>query len=176
MIEVEIKAQAGRDQVVRRLKELGATFEKKVWQIDSYYNAPHRDFKDTDEALRLREQGSRIYVTYKGKKLDPLSKTRKEVEVEVGDRDKMEDILISLGFKKTLDVMKERQIYHYKGAEVCLDRIEGLGDYVEVELQAENMDTVAQKRDETIAILRELGVTGDLIRESYLEMLLKQRK
>ena len=176
MIEVEIKAPAGRAELTRKLSQLGAVFEKKVWQIDSYYNAPHRDFKDTDEALRLREQGSRIYMTYKGKKLDPLSKTRKEVEVEVGDRDKMEDILISLGFKKTLDVIKERQIYHYKNAEICLDRVEGLGEYVEVEAMAENQKEIGVKRDEVIAILRELGVTADLIRESYLEMLLQKQQ
>ncbi|WP_424357444.1 class IV adenylate cyclase [Methanocella sp. MCL-LM] len=175
MIEVEIKAPAGRAELTRKLNQLGAVFEKKVWQIDSYYNAPHRDFKDTDEALRLREQGSRIYMTYKGKKLDPLSKTRKEVEVEVGDRDKMEDILISLGFRKTLDVIKERQIYHYKNAEICLDRVEGLGEFVEVEAMAENQKEIVAKRDEVTAILRELGVTADLIRESYLEMLLQKQ-
>ncbi len=175
MIEVEIKASAGRIDVAGKLNELGAIFVKKVRQIDSYYNAPHRDFKDTDEALRLREQGGRVYLTYKGKKLDLLSKTRKEVEVEVSDRAKMEDIIISLGFKKTLDVIKERQIYHYKGAEICLDHLDGLGDFVEVEMQAENMDTVPQKRDEVVAILREIGVTGDLIRESYLEMMLNKQ-
>ena len=175
MIEVEIKASAGGSDVAGKLNELGAIFEKKVGQIDSYYNAPHRDFGTTDEALRLREQGSRVYLTYKGKKLDQLSKTRKEVEVEVSDRAKMEDIIISLGFKKTLDVIKERQIYHYKGAEICLDHLEGLGDFVEVEMQAENMDTVGQKRDEVIAILREIGVKGDLIRASYLEMILTKQ-
>ncbi|HMK46494.1 MAG TPA: class IV adenylate cyclase [Methanocella sp.] len=176
MIEVEIKAAADRDELSKRLARNGAALQTKVLQIDSYYNAPHRDFKDTDEALRLREQDSMVYLTYKGKKLDALSKTRKEIEVEVGDRDKMEDILISLGFKKTMDIIKERHIYRYRSAEVCLDRIEGLGDYVEVELQTENLDDVITKRDEAIAILRELEVTGDLIRESYLEMMLNRRR
>lgn len=174
MIEVEIKAAAQRDPLAKKLKDAGAEFEKTVWQADAYYNAPHRDFSSTDEALRLREQGDKVYLTYKGKKLDAKSKTRKEVEVGVSDRAKMEDILLSLGFRKTLDVHKERHIYHYKGAEICLDRLEGLGDFVEAESMAENGSDIGKKRDELIAILRGLGVDGELIRESYLEMLLKK--
>lgn len=172
MIEIEIKAKADHDALLRTLKKEGATFEKTVGQNDSYYNAPHRDFAETDEALRLREQSGRVYMTYKGKKLDSKSKTRKEVEVEVADREKMEDILLSLGFKKTLQVHKKRDIYHLKGAEICVDRVEGLGDFVELETMATDMSEMEKKRDELISLMRELGVHGELIRESYLEMLL----
>jgi adenylate cyclase class 2 len=87
----------------------------------------------------------------------------------------MQDILLSLGFRKTLDVVKERRIYHYKGAEACLDRIEGLGEFVELELMADNPADIARKRDELIALMHELGAEGELIRESYLEMLLAKK-
>ena len=40
---------------------------------------------------------------------------------------------------------------------------------------AENPEDIARKRDEVTAILQEIGVTGELIRESYLEMLLVKR-
>jgi adenylate cyclase class 2 len=172
MFEVEIKERASVEPLEAELKRRGAVFEKTVTQADVYYNAPHRDFAVTDEAVRLRKQGDRTFLTYKGKKLDAKSKTRKEVEVEVSDFARMQDILLSLGFRKTLDVVKERRIYHYKGAEVCLDCIEGLGEFVELELQAENQIDIARKRDELIALMHELGVEGELIRESYLEMLL----
>ena len=87
----------------------------------------------------------------------------------------MEDILLSLGFRKTLDVVKTRSIYQYKGAEICLDRIEGLGEFVELEMMAENAVEIPQKRDELIALMHELGVEGEQIRESYLEMLLAKK-
>jgi adenylate cyclase, class 2 len=119
-------------------------------------------------------QGDRTFLTYKGKKLDAKSKTREEVEVS--DFAKMQDILLSLGFRKTLDVVKERRIYHYKGAEACPDRIEGLGESVELELMADNPTDIARKRDDLIALLREIGVEGELIRESYLEMLLAKKQ
>jgi adenylate cyclase class 2 len=172
MIEVEIKARATAGALAEELKRRGAAFEKTVVQADTYYNAPHRDFGETDEAVRLREQNGKAYLTYKGKKLDTKSKTRKEVEVGVSDRSKTEDILLSLGFRKTLDVVKTRSIYHYRGVEICLDRIEGLGEFVELESMADNTADIPRKRDELIALLRDLGIHSELIRESYLEMLL----
>ena len=175
MIEVEIKARAMPDELARRLEAAGAVFEKKARQADTYYNAPDRDFAVTDEAVRLREQDGKAYLTYKGKKLDSASKTRKEVEVLVSDLAAMEDILRSLGFRKTLGVAKEREIWHYRGAEVCLDRVEGLGGFVEVESFVADAAGIARKREELVAILRGLGVDGELIRESYLEMLLAKR-
>lgn len=176
MIEVEIKARARVEPLEAELKRRGAVFEKAVRQADIYYNAPHRDFAATDEALRLRRQGGRAFLTYKGRKLDAMSKTRKEVEVEVSDFDKMQDILLSLGFRRTLDVVKERLIYNYRGAVVCLDRIEGLGDFIELELQADTPEDISAERDSLIALLRVLGVEGELIRESYLEMLLAKNR
>jgi adenylate cyclase class 2 len=176
MIEIEIKARADHEALRKILKQAGAAMEKMVEQSDSYYNAPHRDFALTDEALRLRDQGGQVYMTYKGKKLDQGSKTRKEVEVEVADLKKTEEILLSLGFRKTLEVHKTREIYHLDGAEICLDRVEGLGDFVELETLAVDESSMAERRDMLIDTLRGLGVKDGLIRESYLEMLLNKKE
>ncbi len=173
MIEIEIKARADLHALREALKQEGAALDRAVEQADIYYNAPDRDFGKTDEALRLRNEGGQIFLTYKGAKLDTKSKTRKEVEVEVADFDKAEDILLSLGFKRTLRVHKLREIYHLgDGAVVCLDRVDGLGDFIELETMAVDEGAVADRRDWLIGVMRRLGVGGDLIRESYLEMLL----
>jgi adenylate cyclase class 2 len=175
MFEVEIKAAAQVRPLADRLRDAGAIFEKRTKQSDTYYNAPDRDFGSTDEALRIRVQDGKAYLTYKGKKVDAGSKTRKEVEVEVGDRAKMEDVLLSLGFTKTLKVHKEREIYHYKGVEISLDRVDGLGEFVEAEARAEHESEIEGRREGLVAVLRGLGVDGELIRDSYIEMLLKKR-
>jgi adenylate cyclase class 2 len=175
MIEIEIKARADLDALRKKLRQEGAALERAVEQTDIYYNAPDRDFAKTDEALRLRNEGGQIFLTYKGKKLDAKSKTRKEVEVEVADLNKMEDILHSLGYKTTLRVHKAREIYNLDGAVVCLDRVDGLGDFVELETLAADEGAIADRRDWLIGLMRRLGVKGDLIRESYLEMLLVKK-
>jgi len=99
-------------------------------------------------------------LTYKGPKLDPLSKTRKEVDVQVADFDKMEELIRCLRYKETLRVRKIREIYHLGGALVCLDRVDGLGDFVELETLAVDEDAIAQRRDFLTNTLRRLGVMG----------------
>ncbi|GAB3679465.1 class IV adenylate cyclase [Salinarchaeum chitinilyticum] len=55
MYEVEVKVEADHDAIRERLpaeaEPLGT-----VEQVDTYYDAPHRDFAETDEALRLRRE------------------------------------------------------------------------------------------------------------------------
>ncbi len=174
MIEIEIKARADPDALRAKLKQRGAALERTVEQTDSFYNAPDRDFAQTDEALRLRDEGGQIFLTYKGKKLDPKSKARKEVEVEVADLKRMEEILLALGFRRTFQVRKTREIYHIEGAVACLDRVEGLGDFVELETLSVDVSDMEERREGLVGMLRGLGVRGELIRESYLEMLLSK--
>ncbi len=90
LIEVEVKASVKDFEDVRKkLTQIGAIKIKTEHQSDVYYNAPHKDFGETDEALRIRqipENGkTRVILTYKGAKLDNVSKTRKEIEVDVSD-------------------------------------------------------------------------------------------
>ncbi|AFD00621.1 adenylate cyclase [Methanocella conradii HZ254] len=175
MIEIEIKARVDAGALRRRLGQEGATLERRVEQTDLYFNAPHRDFARTDEALRLRKEEGRVFLTYKGKKLDAKSKTRKEVEVEVADFRRMEDILLSLGFTRSLRVHKTREIYHFGDAVACLDMVDGLGEFVELEALASDTKDIEERRDWLIGEMRRLGVEGELIRESYLEMLLAKK-
>ena len=73
--EVELKTRTDHGPVRRRLEEQGATYEGAVTQRDTYYDAPHRDFAATDEALRVREEhedeSETTRLTYKGPLVDP---------------------------------------------------------------------------------------------------------
>ncbi|MFB0544890.1 MAG: class IV adenylate cyclase, partial [Asgard group archaeon] len=69
MIEVEVKAKVDDlNKFKAALKAMGAQFIKKVEDVDLYFNAPHRDFMETDEAFRVRRRDDEIIVTYKGPK------------------------------------------------------------------------------------------------------------
>ncbi|MFB6073835.1 MAG: class IV adenylate cyclase [Haloarculaceae archaeon] len=56
MYEVEVKVRAEHAPVERALDAAGAAFLGSVTQEDTYYDAPHRDFAATDEALRIRRE------------------------------------------------------------------------------------------------------------------------
>ena len=93
MIEVEVKARAKKD-TQEKVAALGAKPLKVENHHDLYFNSPLRDFKVSDEALRIRikEEGARL--TYKGPKLDRETKSRLEWTVKIDDPLQMEQILL----------------------------------------------------------------------------------
>jgi adenylate cyclase class 2 len=178
-LEIEMKFPgADFTSLEPSLLRLGARPTPPIMEADHYFNAPDRDFARTDEALRLRRIGSANYVTYKGPKRDPQTKTRTEIEVPLADGDRAADdfsrVLTHLGYRPVLVVRKRRQIYHLSrdrfAVEACLDDVEGLGRFAELEIVAP-----PEKLDEARAVLlglaKELGLTKSE-RRSYLELLL----
>jgi adenylate cyclase class 2 len=170
MIEVEVKARA-LPGMRERIESLGALPVGRESHRDIYFGSPRRDFRKSDEALRIRikEEGARL--TYKGPKLDETTKSRRELTVEIDSPETMEQILISLGFFRAGVVRKIRTKYQLGEATIAIDEVEGLGSFLEVELTGG--EDWSGEREKAIAILRELGA-GESIRSSYLEMLLAE--
>ena len=98
---------------IKQLKNLGFKFIKKKFQEDIYFNGIDRDFRETDEALRIRDEDGNFFVTYKGPKIDKISKTREEIEVRIEDKEKMRQIFKRLGFKEVKPIKKIREICEY---------------------------------------------------------------
>ncbi len=169
MLEIEAKARARHEAVKSRLLELGAELLGEGTQEDLYFAHPCRDFASTDEALRLRREGKGCSMTYKGPKIDSLTKTRVEREVIVGDFDGARAVLESLGFVEVGVVKKRRGYYSLQGFHVMLDKVEGLGEFVEVEKKGDEYEP-----RELLDFTKQLGV-DNLIRKSYLELLLEGR-
>src|SRR5437588_12515726 len=117
MLEVEVKYRdADRDAVQAKLLALGAVKLEERIDADQYFNAPDRDFKQTDEAFRLRRIGPKNRLTYKGPKRDAATKTRTEIEVSLADGDApatdAERMLTCLGYRSVAIVRKRRAVYH----------------------------------------------------------------
>lgn len=181
MYEVELKVAADHGSVEDALETAGANRVESVTQEDTYYNAPDRDFVETDEALRIRREitgdgEARTAVTYKGPLVDDESKTREEAETYVDDDESMHAILTALGYDTAATVTKERDRYDLDECTVTLDAIEGLGEFVEVELDVEGEKSVDAAREQAASTLETLGLNpSDQIRTSYLDLLLEER-
>jgi adenylate cyclase class 2 len=183
MLEVEMKFPgADFSFLEKRLAEWGARPDAPLEEADHYFNAPDRDFARTDEALRLRRIGTANRVTYKGPKRLSRGKTRTEIEVPLAEGDgvaaDLGQLLMHLGYHPVAIVHKRRRIYHLQRdgfvLEVCLDEVDGLGRFAEIEIQApEEREAVAQRV--LLAVAAELGLSADE-RRSYLELLLAQRE
>jgi adenylate cyclase class 2 len=172
MLEVELKVKVPslepvREQLARKKARSGG----KVHEHDIYYNAPHRDFGQSDEAVRVRYTNDHSVVTYKGPKIKKFGlKAREELNFAVESGETFETMLDRLGFTRTLEVNKWRETYTLGDASVSLDTVDGLGTYAEIEVITENEADNPTDRIDKIA--KELGVEGEPILESYLELLL----
>ncbi|PSO49146.1 MAG: class IV adenylate cyclase [Actinobacteria bacterium QS_8_72_14] len=174
MYEVELKVRADHETVREGLRAAGATHRGTVTQVDTYYDAPHRDFAETDEAFRVREETrdgqTTTRLTYKGPLVEAESKTREEFETAVADPEAARGILDGLGFEPAATVEKERERFGLDGYTVTLDAVTDLGEFLEVETEAEDIEPA---REGAIRLLRELGLDADdQIRTSSLGLLL----
>jgi len=179
MLEIEVKYPAADwTYIERQLHGMGASFDVPREDIDQYFNAPDRDFARTDEALRLRRIGLGNFVTYKGPKTDAQTKTRTEIEVALAPGESVAGafgcLLIQLGYRSVAIVRKRRVVCHVKreafDLEVCLDDVQGVGKFVELEILAPPEDLEAA-RAVLLKTAEELGLRASE-RRSYLELLL----
>ena len=189
MYEVEQKFRVADPAALEaRLVTLAARFREPVEQVDRYFAHPSRDFAKTDEALRLRRVGDHVAVTWKGPRIDSASKTRREVELPLATApprpagppggqatlDRWTELLEALGFRRVRDVAKRRRTARvsWQGTEIeaALDHVAGLGDFLELELQAAQGEVpLASACIESLA--RALGCV-EQERRSYLELVI----
>lgn len=200
MIEVEIKVGISDPDGMRKLfEQSNGKYVISLLHEDTYFNMPEglRDFRQTDEALRLRksieyernkpnsEKPATYFITYKGKKIDTETKTREEIEIKVEQGQDFVRILKALGFREVFTVKKERELYEFHHED---QTIEALIDYLpilkrhfmEVELMAERSEELEQKRELLFSFLSKFGIQKqESIRKSYLELIadkFKKRK
>ncbi|WP_049903511.1 class IV adenylate cyclase [Halococcus agarilyticus] len=193
MYEVELKVRAAHEPVRETLVAREATRLGVVEQDDTYYDAPHRSFAETDEALRLRHEmqeenvespedaesteESTTHLTYKGPLVDTTSKTREEAETVVDDSEAAETIFEALGFSPAASVRKRRERFAFGEYTVALDSVTDVGQFVEIERTVETEAEIDRARDGARERLADLGLDpDDQLRTSYLALLLDARE
>jgi len=174
MYEVEVKVKASHAEIKEDLQKSGAVFEKTEEQHDIYFNSHERDFSKTDEALRIRSVDGEGEITYKGKKMDTVSKTRPEYN-SPADAQEMTNILLALGYFVSGAVKKTREVYRWNDLVIGLDTVETLGEFVEVEsgLKITDKNEIQAETKRIFNFLQKYGLSEkDSITTSYLEMVL----
>ncbi len=187
MLEIELKAAlTGVDAaaLTERLAALGFSLSYECRESDTYYNGADRDFCKTDEALRVREheRDGRVdaRLTYKGPKTDARSQTRAELETGVESAGTLRALLGALGYARVLTVKKARRGYvgsgAYAGVNLCLDEVEGLGAFIELEYPSPDDSPEAERESRVSLLLSLLDALRvprqNLVRRSYLELLI----
>ncbi|MBE6485453.1 MAG: class IV adenylate cyclase [Methanosphaera stadtmanae] len=180
MIEIEIKAKITNPKIAfEKIQEIGGVYSHTEIQRDIYFNGENKDFKKTDEALRIREipDGDDFIniLTFKGPKLDSKTKTRKEIEVTINDKDNMTEILINLGYKPSAIVNKVRRIFKYDKYTITVDKLNELGYFIEIEYVTKNSEDIEVIQDKIFEIFNQMDITEGFEKKSYLELLEKNK-
>ncbi len=183
MIEVEVKLPVQNHADIRKnLTEQGYAVKSLVREEDHYFDSPDGRIRKGGEAIRIRRTEDLLtgkvdaFVTFKGKKTDQVSMTRRELETGIADAEVMKGILEALGYEEVLPaVIKTREELSREDMNACLDRVEDLGSFLELEI------VLSESEDQQIAlqrieiVLQSLGYSlAGTIRTSYLSLLQKR--
>jgi len=163
-IEVEIKIEISNfDEIKTRVSAVGKLI-KSIKQIDDYYIPCHRDFfaqkPHPIEWLRIRTNPDKVIFEYDksiNKKANGEQECAEEYETEISNPEEFKKILNFLDFKKVVTVDKQREYWDCGDIEVALDKIEGLGTFIEVEAKGDFKD-VTQAKQACLKFLDELGI------------------
>lgn len=168
MMELEAKYRSrDNDEVEKALVELGARKLSDDVIEDLYFSHQERDFGTSDEVLRLRKRESGVELTYKGPRVRREdAKAREEITVQVGDGLAAQRIIERLGFEHTYALRKRRVSYLLDKVRIELDDVEGLGQYVELELLTESPERAIELLD----LARKGLPLGEPEPKTYLEM------
>lgn len=172
MKEIEIKFQlSDKAVVVASLEDAGIDLGEEVFQEDTIYSPT--DWKVGSDSfgvpfLRVRTQGGTSILTMKKRKHDNhLEKIEHETVVESGEE--MNHIIQELDYKLHARVRKHRRkTKHQKtGYEICVDTVEGLGDFIELETLADDDADGAQIQDEMRAFIFDILGGSEGLEEKF---------
>jgi len=130
------------EEITQRLVDLGATFEKEVFEVNYQHRGGEMD--ERGATLRLRKIGDFTVLTYKEKvKGDNGAKRKIEYETSVSDVDAAENIIERLGYHLTAVYEKRRKYWRFGEVEVVLDELP-FGLFMEIEGTEESINKAAK--------------------------------
>lgn len=164
-INYEFKAQLKSDAVVRRaLKYLRARYIGTDHQVDTYFRVP---------AGRLKIREGRIenaLIFYQRSNARRARRSKIEMMM-LPPRNSIRAILAAaVGVRVVVD--KRREIYFVGNVKIHLDRVRGLGKFVEVEAISRG-GSVAKIRGQARKFQKLFGIkASDIVPQSYSDLIL----
>ncbi|MCX6737009.1 MAG: class IV adenylate cyclase [Candidatus Parcubacteria bacterium] len=168
--EIQLKFKIELD--AETLRKLGAERLSSTTQVDYYYNPKDRNLIETNEILRIRQEGDHKILTYKGPRMESEYRKRPKFEFEI-DEETNEKFLSIYG-DQIKEIRKERILYELEGIIFSIDSVMKIEDGKEIDLGKfiEIRSTNKEINDEKIKdVISKLGLSlPDGIKESYFEM------
>ncbi len=177
MKEIEVKCKISNpERLMQKLSELGIELSAPITQEDKVYFPKGIRFEEraTAPALRIRKNNGAFLFTYK----IPLANNLDKLEYESGidNPEAMAAICEQLGFELQVSINKVRRKAEHSGYEICVDEVEGLGSYIEVEKLSADGDS-EQIQNEIFSFMQTLGIQQeDRVFDGYDIMIFKKEQ
>ena len=166
---VELKARLhDRGKALKVCRGLGAAFEGDIRQTDTYFPVPEGRFK-----LRESDPGDDYLVFYR--RPDVPGPKGCDYHIALVDPSVLALLRAALGVLGVVE--KTRTLYLWENVRIHLDRVDGLGDFIEFEavLSDEHADEDGFRK--LGQLQQAFGITAhDLVELSYLELLLARTR
>lgn len=163
MREIEIKLRVNDlRSLEKKLKERGCVLSTPIRQLDTVYTRGNNvdvfaGTKEGNIVIRIRRQDDKAELNLKQQRSGELDNI--ECESKIDDPEAVHQILLLLGWQPQVEVKKIRRKGKLGIYEICLDQVEELGNFVELEkLTADDADP-QEVRGELICALEDLGLS-----------------
>jgi predicted adenylyl cyclase CyaB len=161
---VEIKARVpDLESIADRVREVASRAPVTLEQEDRFFHSPRGRLK----LRRLSATEAELIFYDRPDSTDPVES--RYLVCRTSDPDGLQDVLSeALGAMGV--VRKVRTVYETGRARVHLDEVEGLGKFVEIELQLHSDQDVASGRRAVEELMSYLGISRrDLLRRAYID-------
>jgi adenylate cyclase class 2 len=135
-LEIEVKIlEIDVAQIIAGIEQMGARCEGEWLLKTSIYDFGDRRLLKQQSYVRIRSEGAHWHMTYKRapKEHRKDAKVREEFDMEIGDPQVAEQILLGLGLQRTLYFEKKRQHYRHGDIVFDIDELPRLPIYLEIE-------------------------------------------
>src|SRR3989344_8680458 len=162
MREIEIKLKVDNlEELEKKLADKGLVISKEINQHDIVYSRidDTHDYTESYEGciiVRIRNQDGVSILNLKKQLSGEMDNI--EYETEVRDGEALHQILLTLGWKPTVEVKKIRKKGKLGEYEICLDKVEKLGEFIELEKMTNDDDDPDKVRDELFKALEPYGL------------------
>ncbi len=172
MKEIELKFKVNNlDEVINKLESIGSKISNIICQDDSIFveNLANTESVEGSVWLRIRKTDDKIELNYKKQSAKKMES--EEIEFGVSSYEKANAFLEALGFKKWVEVKKQRRYTKYKDCNICIDKVERLGNFIELELLIDKKEDIDYEQ-KLLDYAKELGIdTNNRINSHYDTMI-----
>lgn len=176
-IEVEIKAHVNHFEQVKAWLEDNCRYVGTNEKRDIYFRTDQKP-DDYHHQFRLRYCDGKSFVTAKRKRLVQGAEVNHEIEFSIDQPEQFSEFARYLGYSDAIRKIKKAFVFKSDRILCELCRLEGLGDFLELEILLETDDSpqIEEARQELFRFLKRTGIPDTAVETRYYTQMLEEEK